>query len=55
MSTHANASAASAETLAANFQIAELEPRLENSWLMAPIEPTVPGGGGEGGGQGNGG
>lgn len=37
--------AASAEALAANFQVAELEPRLENVWLEVPSGPVLPGGG----------
>lgn len=34
--------AASADALAANFQVAELEPRLENAWANHENEPECP-------------
>jgi hypothetical protein len=45
MNTPANTPAASAEALAAHFQVAELEPRLENDWLNITPPPALPGSG----------
>ncbi|MDF7815293.1 hypothetical protein [Hymenobacter sp. YC55] len=42
-----------AADLAANFEVAELEPRLENVWA-GETEPSLPGGGWEETGRGNG-
>lgn len=46
MDTPATPAPASAEALASDFQVAELEPRLENAWLMPggrDVENPVPG------------
>ena len=41
-----NTSANNAASLAANFQVAELEPRLENVWMEPGLGvPGLPGGG----------
>jgi hypothetical protein len=52
MNNLANTPDASAEALAANFKVTELETRLENIWGEVPVNPTLPGSGDDNGGNG---